>query len=136
MTTFVWSVRIYYEDTDSGGVVYYANYLKYMERARTEWLRSCGIEQDVLLREQNVMFAVRAIQMDYHRPAHFNDLLDVVTQVLAVRGASLLFAQDIQRHGSEKPLCSAQVKIACVNTHSLRANRIPPLLIRRITDGH
>ncbi len=70
---FVWPVRVYYEDTDSGGVVYYANYLKFMERARTEWLRARGFEQDVLLGEHRLMFAVRSLSVDYHRPARFND---------------------------------------------------------------
>ncbi|PIE83123.1 MAG: tol-pal system-associated acyl-CoA thioesterase [Candidatus Contendobacter odensis] len=136
MENFVWSVRIYYEDTDSGGVVYYANYLKYMERARTEWLRSKGFEQDDLLHHQGLMFAVRALHVDYHRPARFNDLLDVVSQVLEVRGASLLFAQSIWRNGVEKPLCSAQVKVACIDAKTLHVRRMPQQLIREIVVGH
>ena len=76
---FQWPVRVYYEDTDSGGVVYYANYLRFMERARTEWMRELGFEQDVLIREEGVIFAVRSAKVDYLRPALFNDELNVVT---------------------------------------------------------
>ncbi|MDH5370471.1 MAG: YbgC/FadM family acyl-CoA thioesterase, partial [Gammaproteobacteria bacterium] len=79
---FLWPVRIYYEDTDSGGVVYYANYLKFMERARTEWLRSKGFEQDELIAKENVIFAVRSVQADYLLPARFNEEIVVNTWVL------------------------------------------------------
>ncbi len=95
MDRFVWPVRVYYEDTDSGGVVYYANYLKFMERARTEWLRGRGFEQDALLHEQRLMFAVRSLTVDYHRPARFNDLLLVRSAVVQAGGASLVFEQII-----------------------------------------
>src|SRR4030065_1328558 len=77
---FAWPVRVYYEDTDSGGVVYYANYLKFMERARTEWLRNQGFEQTELLRDHLVIFVVRAVQIEYLRPAMFNDLLTVTVR--------------------------------------------------------
>jgi len=79
---FLWPIRIYYEDTDSGGVVYYANYLKFMERARTEWLRAEGFEQDELLAKENVIFAVRSVQVDYLLPAKFNEEVVVSTKVL------------------------------------------------------
>ncbi|MEJ1469461.1 MAG: YbgC/FadM family acyl-CoA thioesterase, partial [Candidatus Sedimenticola sp. (ex Thyasira tokunagai)] len=75
MMEFIWPVRVYYEDTDSGGVVYYANYLKFMERARTEWLRQLGFEQDELLEKEGILFAVRRVAVDYLRPARFNDEL-------------------------------------------------------------
>lgn len=129
---FVWPVRIYYEDTDSGGVVYYANYLKFMERARTEWLRARGFEQDVLLREQRLLFAVRALHVDYHRPARFNDLLEVVSQIAEAGGASLTFAQNIRRAGSSEVLCSARVKVACIDAEHLRTRRLPRQLLREI----
>ena len=95
METFVWPVRVYYEDTDSGGVVYYANYLKFMERARTEWLRHRGFEQDALLRDHRLLFAVRSLTVDYHRPARFNDQLEVVSEIAATGGASLTFVQTL-----------------------------------------
>ncbi|MBE2294899.1 MAG: tol-pal system-associated acyl-CoA thioesterase [Phycisphaerales bacterium] len=129
---FVWPVRIYYEDTDSGGVVYYANYLKFMERARTEWLRARGFEQDALLREQRLLFAVRTLRVDYHRPARFNDLLEVVSQIAEAGGASLTFAQDIRRAGSSEVLCSARVKVACIDAEHFRTRRLPRQLMREI----
>ncbi|MBK7542337.1 MAG: tol-pal system-associated acyl-CoA thioesterase [Candidatus Competibacteraceae bacterium] len=122
---FVWPVRVYYEDTDSGGVVYYANYLKFMERARTEWLRARGLEQDALLREQRVMFAVRSLTVDYHRPARFNDLLVVHSRIVEERGASFLFEQTIQRDASADILCGARVRVACIDAETFRARRIP-----------
>lgn len=129
---FVWPVRVYYEDTDSGGVVYYANYLKFMERARTEWLRERGFEQDALLVEQRLMFAVRSLSVDYHRPARFNDLLAVASQVVEARGASFLFEQTIQRDASAEILCSARVRIACIDAETFRARRIPRRLMGEI----
>ncbi|MCI0506660.1 MAG: YbgC/FadM family acyl-CoA thioesterase, partial [Gammaproteobacteria bacterium] len=73
MREFIWQARVYYEDTDSGGVVYYANYLKFLERARTEWLRSFGIQQDLLAQQDGLIFAVRSVQLEYVKPAKFND---------------------------------------------------------------
>lgn len=132
METFVWPIRVYYEDTDSGGVVYYANYLKFMERARTEWLRARGFEQDALLRDRRLLFAVRRLEVDYHRPARFNDRLEVVSQVACAGRASLIFAQTIRRAGSTEILCRAQVKVACINAESFQACRMPQDLMREI----
>ena len=92
---FFWPVRVYYEDTDCGGVVYYANYLRFMERARTEWLRALGFEQDVLATQHGVIFAVRSVALDFIRPARFNDLLRVGAGVVERRAASLTFAQEV-----------------------------------------
>ncbi|MDS4027019.1 MAG: tol-pal system-associated acyl-CoA thioesterase [Candidatus Contendobacter sp.] len=132
METFVWPVRVYYEDTDSGGVVYYANYLKFLERARTEWLRARGFEQDALLRDRRLLFAVRRLEMDYHRPARFNDWLEVISQVARAGHASLTFAQTIQRVGSAEVLCDARVKVACIGAESFQACRIPRDLMKGI----
>ncbi len=132
METFIWPVRVYYEDTDSGGVVYYANYLKFMERARTEWLRAHGFEQDALLRDQRLLFAVRALNVDYHRPARFNDQLEVVSRVAETGGASLTFAQTIRRTGSADLLCSARVKVACLDADRFQPRRTPWELVREI----
>lgn len=129
---FVWPVRVYYEDTDSGGVVYYANYLKFMERARTEWLRARGFEQDALLRDRQVLFAVRALSVDYHRPARFNDLLEVVSRIAEAGGASLTFVQSVRRADSTEVLCGARVKVACIDAENFRARRLPRQLMREI----
>ncbi len=123
-------IRVYYEDTDAGGVVYYANYLRYMERARSEWLRSLGFEQDELSRREDVLFAVRAARVEYLRPARFNDLLEV-TVVLAKRGAaSLTFRQEVRRAGTL--LCSGEIRIACLSASGFVPRAIPPAILERL----
>jgi acyl-CoA thioester hydrolase len=92
---FSWPVRVYYEDTDSGGVVYYANYLKFMERARTELLRSIGFEQDKIQQELGVLFAVSSVNIQYKKPARFNDELNVITSITALGKASIHFKQSV-----------------------------------------
>lgn len=125
---FEWPVRVYYEDTDAGGVVYYANYLKYMERARTEYLRSLGIEQDQLAEGTRCLFMVRKIALDYLSPARFNELLSVRSLVSDFKRASLRFEQSVGRldnQGHWQALCTAQVTIACVNADSGKPCAIP-----------
>lgn len=131
MSTFNWSVRVYYEDTDGGGVVYYANYLKYLERARTEWLRQLGCEQRELLRSERLVFVVRSVQLDYRRPARLDDLLQVCTRVDALRGASLTFAQQIVLP-REHIVCAATVRVACVHADTWRPQPLPAALLREI----
>jgi acyl-CoA thioester hydrolase len=115
-------VRVYYEDTDSGGVVYHSNYLNFMERARTEWLRALGFEQDELLHEHGVLFAVSTINLAFLKPARFNELL-AVTVALERRGAaSLTLKQEVRR--GDTLLASAEVRIACID-----AQRFVPVAI-------
>jgi acyl-CoA thioester hydrolase len=133
MNEFVWPVRVYYEDTDSGGVVYHANYLKFMERARTEWLRTQGLEQDTLLDDYGIVFAVRALHLDYLRPGRFNDCLKVHTCILQWGNASLTFIQAVQRE--EEVLCQAEVKIACLNARTFRPCSIPKSILAEIAGG-
>jgi acyl-CoA thioester hydrolase len=131
---FVWPVRVYYEDTDAGGLVYYANYLKFMERARTEWLRSFGFEQDRLIEQEEVIFAVRSVQVEYHRPARFNDALEV-TASLSERGrVGLTFYQEVLRADDSQVLCSGRIKIACLNVKIMRPTPIPKSLLREFPD--
>ena len=135
MSMFQWQVRVYYEDTDSGGVVYYANYLRFMERARTEWMRALGFEQDQLIREEGIVFAVRAANVEFQHPARFNDLLSVSLDVVQRGRASLSFEQVIARSAAEQvPLCSAQVKIACLDAASFRPRAIPDYILKEIPD--
>jgi acyl-CoA thioester hydrolase len=123
---FNWPVRVYYEDTDSGGVVYYANYLKYMERARSEFLRHLGFEQDQLIAQQNIIFAVRSVQLDYKSPARFNDELSVTADLIELKKASMLFEQKIFRlHQADKILCQGQIRIACLQADSFKPCAIP-----------
>lgn len=127
MSEFIWPVRVYYEDTDSGGVVYYANYLRFMERARTEYLRHFGFEQDQLIADEGVIFAVRSIEVDYRRPARFNELLEVSAHVLQRGGASITFQQEIRRNG--EVLCSGKVKIASLEAGTMRPVAIPQQIV-------
>jgi acyl-CoA thioester hydrolase len=120
---FSWPVRVYYEDTDSGGVVYYANYLKFLERARTEWLRAAGFEQPQLLRDFSVIFVVRSVAIEYLRPAVFNDLLTVTAAPAKIGRSSIEIAQTIAR---DELLVTAQVKIVAVDGSSFRPVSIPP----------
>jgi acyl-CoA thioester hydrolase len=136
VTDFTWPVRVYYEDTDHGGVVYYANYLKFMERARTEWLRTRGVEQDRLIQELGVLFAVRSAQLDYLKPGRFNQQLLVSAQVVETGKASLTFEQAVtlQTGGEDngEVLCRGQIKIACVDAGSLRPRAIPTAIRQEI----
>ena len=132
---FIWPVRVYYEDTDSGGVVYYANYLKFMERARTEWLRSLGFEQDRLLEEEGVIFAVRKAVVDFRRPARFNQLLRVVSRIKRQGKASLTFQQEIFGDVDDQLLCDGEIMIACLEAAGFRPSPIPRNLLAGIADG-
>ncbi|RDH84929.1 MAG: tol-pal system-associated acyl-CoA thioesterase [endosymbiont of Galathealinum brachiosum] len=123
---FNWPVRVYYEDTDSGGVVYYANYLKFMERARTEFLRHLGFEQDQLIDRENIIFAVRSVQCDYKSPARFNDELIITADLTELKKASMLFEQKIFRNNQQdKILCQGQVRIACLHADTFKPCAIP-----------
>lgn len=126
-----YSVRVYYEDTDAGGMVYHANYLRYAERARTEALRAMGIPHAELVALHNLMFVVRRIKVDYLRPARLDDSLTVVTEPLQVGGASVVLRQDVRRDGidGEGGLCAAlEVQLACLalGSDSARPGRLPP----------
>jgi acyl-CoA thioester hydrolase len=121
--SFSFAVRVYYEDTDAAGVVYYANYLRFIERARSEWLRSLGLELDAVEREQAVVFPVRALTAEYHRPARLAELLDVHTRPLRLGGASLELWQAVERAGEQ--LFSCRVTLACVDCETFRPKAIP-----------
>jgi acyl-CoA thioester hydrolase len=125
---FSWPVRVYYEDTDTGGVVYHANYLKFMERARTEWLRELGFEQDELKSEHDVIFAVRSVSIDYILPAHFNDSLIVSVRVREVGRASLVLEQIIKTENEPGMLCQGIVKVACLQASSFKPCPLPAKL--------
>lgn len=127
MQAFQWPVRVYYEDTDSGGVVYHANYLKFMERARTEWLRQLGFEQDMLRAQYQCIFAVHSMQLNFRQPARFNDELVVRSVLQHVRGASMQFEQTIER--KMDILCDATVKVACLDVSQFKACAIPNFIL-------
>lgn len=123
MNIFEWPVRVYYEDTDAGGIVYYANYLKFCERARTEWLRHLGVEQDGWL-AAGTAFVVRHVTLDLKAPARFNDMLVVKTSVTSLKRATVVFQQEIYNQ-HQQLLCTADVKAACVSIEHMRPVAIP-----------
>lgn len=120
---FVWRVRVYYEDTDAAGVVYYANYLKFMERARTEWLRALGVEQSTLRAEQDVVFVVRNVSADYLKPARFNDELTVLTRIQQLGLARIRFTQ--RTLCGDCLLVSSEIEVVCVNATTFKPVKIP-----------
>lgn len=130
---FTFPVRVYYEDTDAGGVVYYANYLKFMERARTEWLRRLGYEQDNLASEEKIVFAVRRVELDYHKPALFNEELMVNTMLDNLGKASITFRQSVERRG--EILCQGKIQIACVDLSEFKPVPIPKAMYQKINEG-
>ncbi len=125
---FILSVRVYYEDTDAGGVVYHSRYLNFMERARSEWLRRLGFEQDRLIEREKILFAVRKVLIDFHQPAYFNDLLDIASRLVEVGRASFVFEQIIYNASREK-LCFAEVKIACLDVKTMKPASIPETIL-------
>jgi acyl-CoA thioester hydrolase len=131
MTEFSWPVRVYYEDTDAGGVVYYANYLRYLERARTEMLRALGFEQDKLARDHNIIFIVRKVTIDYLKPAIFNEELTVNARIAGLRKASMLFEQTILNKQNDL-LCQAEIMIACINNKTMKPVSIPAFIFSEL----
>jgi acyl-CoA thioester hydrolase len=129
MTAHVFPVRVYYEDTDTAGIVYYANYLKFAERARTELLRSAGIEQRVLAEETGVAFAVRSCSADYLAPARLDDLLEIRTRVVGLHGATIEMEQVVVRDGQE--LVRMTLTLACIGREG-RPRRVPETVVRAI----
>ena len=123
---FQWPVRIYWEDTDAGGVVYHARYLAFMERARSEWLRAHDVHQDALRDTHDLVFAVRAMELHFRAPARLDDQLQVSVRLLESRGASFAVAQRIERDGVL--LVEARVKIAALRASDFRPRAIPAFL--------
>ena len=120
---FSFPIRIYFEDTDSGGVVYHSNYLKFMERARTEWLRSINIDQRYLKHQEHIMFVVHRIDIQYKLPARFNDDLIVKSELIEIGSSKIEFRQMIYRN--DEMLIDASVDIACIDSEKFKPVRIP-----------
>lgn len=127
---FDWPVRVYFEDTDSGGVVYHANYLNFMERARTEWLRTLGFEQTILKSDLGIIFVVHSMSIQFKSPARFNDLLEIKSQLVKIGHSSFEFLQTTVR--KDEVLLVATVKLACVNVASFKPVRIPAIIKNRM----
>jgi acyl-CoA thioester hydrolase len=123
-------VRVYWEDTDAGGVVFYANYLKFFERARTEWLRSLGYSQEAMRREQGVMFVVTHTAVRYLQPARLDDVMDVTVSVRSARQATMVLTQQALRDGTL--LAEGEIRIGCVDAQTFRPHRIPKELLQEL----
>ena len=135
MSPFRWESRVYWEDTDGGGIVYYANYLRFLERARTEWLRSRGFSQRELAEESGVLFAVVSLNIEYRRPAKLDDELVITCKPVFEGAASIRFAQQIYRGAGaaltkDALLVEASVRVACVDARTLRPKRLPEFLAK------
>jgi acyl-CoA thioester hydrolase len=120
---FSWPVRVYYEDTDAGGVVFYANYLSFMERARTEWLRTLGYEQPEMAAKDGVLFVVHTVNIKYLKPSRFNDSLQVTVEVVNVGGSRIRFLQQVLRGDEE--IARAEIGVVSVDTDAFRPARMP-----------
>ncbi|HEX4583397.1 MAG TPA: tol-pal system-associated acyl-CoA thioesterase [Burkholderiaceae bacterium] len=127
---FRWTIRVYYEDTDAGQVVYYANYLKFFERCRTEWLRALGVDQSALAREAGLQFAVTEIEARYLQPARLDDELTIEARLAAIGRCSLVFEQLALRE--DAVVAQARVKVACVDSQRRMPARLPQALLGRI----
>ncbi len=131
LSNFTWTVRVYYEDTDAGGVVFYANYLKFFERARTEWLRSAGINQQLMTETHGVMFVVKSTAVDYHAPAKLDNELKLTVVVERMGRASVQFIQEawrvrVDQDGEHKELlATGRIKVGCVDTQNFKPSQIP-----------
>lgn len=127
MSDFTWTIRVYYEDTDAGSVVFYANYLKFFERARTEWLRAAGVSQQLMTATHGVMFVVKSTALDYHAPARLDDELKLTVTVEKMGRASVQFVQHAFRltDGREELLATGRIKVGCVDAQRFRPSEIP-----------
>jgi len=145
---FFWPVRVYYEDTDSGGVVYHSNYVSFMERARTEYLRAKGISQAQLINEHQLLFAVRHVSAEYIRPARFDELLAIKTEIQAHNRLSLQFRQEVYRVKEDDAqrlpgwqltiddnnlLCEGLVKVVALDSQTMQPKRMPQELVEEMT---
>ena len=130
MSAFQWSARVYWEDTDAGGVVYYANYLRFLERARSEWLRARGHAQTALAVDPGVLFAVVEVHIRYRRPARLDDLLVISCQPQPDGASTLLFEQQIHRDSAAgELLATASVRVACVDSSGFQPRRLPAAIL-------
>jgi acyl-CoA thioester hydrolase len=130
VTQFTWPIRVYYEDTDSGGVVYHSNYLNFMERARTEWLRALGFEQTQLKDQHGLIIVIHSLSMQFKKPAYFNDMLAVHCELSELGRSSLIMQQSISRDGLV--LIEAQVKAAFVDAVSFKPIGVPDEMRHKI----
>jgi acyl-CoA thioester hydrolase len=133
VSVFSWAARVYWEDTDAGGIVYYANYLRFLERARTEWLRSLGHSQQELAQTTGILFAVAGLSVEYRRPARLDDELIITCEPRSERATVMCFSQRIYRGSAtgaaDNLLVEADVRVVCVDKQTLKPKRLPDFLV-------
>ncbi|MGA8708763.1 MAG: tol-pal system-associated acyl-CoA thioesterase [Steroidobacteraceae bacterium] len=133
MSVFVWQARVYWEDTDAGGIVYYANYLRFLERARSEWLRARGVSQRALALDPGILFSVVSVEAQYRRPARLDDILAISCEPVRDGGASLAFGQRLWRGDpAGELLLTASVRVACLDAGSLKPRRLPQVILQEL----
>jgi len=133
VSEFSWRTRVYWEDTDGGGVVYHANYLRFLERARTEWLRSLGHAQSQLLQERGIAFVVAGVHIDYRKPARLDDELTITCTTRREGSTVVIFLQKIYGQSPAELVAEAQVRVVCVDTRKFRPTRLPDFLRQEIS---
>jgi acyl-CoA thioester hydrolase len=138
VSVFTYPARVYWEDTDGGAIVYYANYLRYLERARTEWLRTFGYSQQALAQDPGILFTVVSLQVEYRAPARLDDLLSISCEPRPDKLASMHFIQRIHRVVEDTPaqlLVDANVRVACLDARTLRPKRWPSFLVEDLVES-
>ena len=135
MNPFVWKVRVYWEDTDAGGVVYHSQYLNFFERARTEWLRSLGIHQAKMASEDNVLFAIRNMEIDFVQAARLDDELDITVHSVITGGVRMTLSQDMTRCSDRQPVATAKMTAVCLRADSFRPTRMPKWIRAEINNA-
>ena len=125
MKPFVWKVRVYWEDTDAGGVVYHSRYLNFFERARTEWLRAKGVNQEKLAREDNILFAIRHMDIDFLQAARLDDELEITVYNVKTGGVRMTFNQDMTRCSDRQPVATARLTAVCLTADKFKPTRMP-----------
>jgi acyl-CoA thioester hydrolase len=134
VSPYSWTARVYWEDTDGGGVVYHANYLRFFERARTEWLRERGHVQSDIAATLGVVFALTEVHVRYHRPARLDDLLVISCSPERDGGATMTFSQDMRRGSTAgELLAAATVRVACVSADTFRPRRLPAAIVKELS---
>ena len=135
MNPFVWKVRVYWEDTDAGGVVYHSQYLNFFERARTEWLRSKGVHQEKLVSEDNVLFAIRHMDINFVQAARLDDELDITVHTVKAGGVRIDFSQDMTRCSDRQLVATAKLTAACLKADSFKPTRMPKWIRAEINNA-
>jgi acyl-CoA thioester hydrolase len=135
MKTFVWKVRVYWEDTDAGGVVYHSRYLNFFERTRTEWLRSMGVQQAKMAEQDNTIFVIKNMNIEFARAARLDDELDTTVHSVQMPGAKIVFKQDMTRCSDQQLVASADVTAVCLKADSFKPTRMPKWIRAEINNA-